>query len=67
VILCFRQSQRAFFVHGFAKSDKANLDADEVKIYKKLAKILFALSDADLGRALKSREFLEVECDEEDG
>ena len=63
VIVCFRQAQRAFFVHGFAKSDKANLDTEEVKIYKKLAKLLFALSDDALGKALKNKEFTEVQCD----
>lgn len=63
VIVCFRQAERAFFVHGFAKSDKANLDGDEVKAYKQLAKILFALSDKDLEKALQNREFTEVKCD----
>jgi len=67
VIVCFRQAQRAFFVHGFAKSDKANLDSDEVKAYKRLAKILFALSDEELEKALKSKDFTEVECDGETG
>ncbi|MBS2040848.1 type II toxin-antitoxin system RelE/ParE family toxin [bacterium] len=63
VIVCFRQAERAFFVHGFAKSDKANLDSDEVKTYKQLAKILFALSDEDLEKALKNKDFTEVQCD----
>jgi len=67
VIVCFRQAQRAFFVHGFAKSDKANLDSDEVKVYKRLAKFLFALSDEELEKALKSKDFTEVECDGETG
>lgn len=54
-------------MHGFAKSDKANLDSDEVKVYKRLAKILFALSDEELEKALKSKDFTEVECDGETG
>ena len=66
VIVCFRQSHRAFFVHGFAKSEKANLDVEEVKIYKKLAKYLFALSAQELEDGLNKKDFLEVECDGED-
>ncbi len=65
VIVCFRQSHRAFFVHGFAKSEKANLDVEEVKIYKKLAKYLFALSEQELEDGLKKKDFLELECDGE--
>ena len=66
MIVCFRQSHRAFFVHGFAKSEKANLDTEEVKIYKKLAKYLFALSEQELEEGLKKKDFLELECDGED-
>ena len=66
VIVCFRQSHRAFFVHGFAKNEKANLDVEEVKIYKKLAKYLFALSEQELEDGLKKKDFLELECDGED-
>ena len=53
MIVCFRQSHRAFFVHGFAKSEKANLDVEEVKIYKKLAKYGFALSAQELEDGLR--------------
>jgi len=63
VIVCFRQAQRAFFVYGFAKSDKANLDRDEVKMYKQLARVLFALSDEELENVLKTKELWEVQCD----
>ena len=64
VIICFQQNHRAFFVHGFAKSGKANLDELEVRLYKDLAKHLFGLSERDLEEALKKKVFLEVSCNE---
>ena len=33
----FRRGGRAFFMYGFAKSRKANIDADEVQQFKEAA------------------------------
>ena len=62
-IVCFRKAERAFFVHGYAKNEKDNLDEEEVKVYKKLAKRLFALSDEELSKALNNQDLMEVMCD----
>ena len=37
-IVFFRRGERAVFAYGFAKSDKANLDADEEKQFKEAAR-----------------------------
>jgi hypothetical protein len=37
-IIFFRRGVRAFFVYGFAKSRRANVDDDEVEQFKKAAK-----------------------------
>ena len=60
VILCFKAEERIFFVYGFAKSSKDNIATDEAKEFKKLAKILFNLTDQQLESLLKNGDFTEL-------
>jgi hypothetical protein len=60
VILCFKLEERAFFIYGFAKSSRASTAQDETKEFKKLAKILFAMTDAQLELMLKHGDFDEL-------
>jgi len=60
VILCLKLETRAFFVYGFAKSDRANIAQDEAREFKKLAKILFTMTDEQLELMLQSRDFDEL-------
>jgi len=41
---CLQTEHMSFFVYGFAKSAKANITPDEKKIFKKLAKLLLAIT-----------------------
>ena len=59
-ILCFKLGERAFFVYGFAKSSKTNIAQDEAQEFKKLAKILFAMTDEQLDRLLQNGDFGEL-------
>ncbi|WP_365898921.1 type II toxin-antitoxin system RelE/ParE family toxin [uncultured Sphingomonas sp.] len=45
-LVFFRQEDRAVFAFGFAKSDKANLSAVELRVYKQAAKIDLELTQA---------------------
>ena len=47
-ILAFKQGTQAFFVCGYAKNVKANINAKEQAIYKDLAKILLNLDEKTL-------------------
>ena len=60
VILCFKTGERTFFVYGFAKSDKDNIAPDEAREFKKLAKILFALTDQQVESLLKNADLTEL-------
>ena len=60
VILCCKLEERAFFVYGFAKASRANIGQDETREFKKLAKILFAMSDEQLGLLLQHGDFDEL-------
>jgi hypothetical protein len=48
------------FVHGFAKNDKANVTAQELKALKRLADVLLALSAAEISKAEAAGELIEM-------
>ena len=60
-IIFFRRGIRAFFVYGFAKSQRANIDRIEQDQFKEAAKIVLALTDEQLAVRLKRGDFVEVE------
>ena len=62
IIMFFQRGKRAFFVYGFAKSDKDNIKKDEKNAFKELAKEMLAYDDAKLGEAKKNETITEVEC-----
>ena len=52
--------ERAFFVHGFAKSDHDNIRDDELVALKKLAGELLNYDDAALAKAIAAGVLTEV-------
>ena len=60
VIQCFKLAERAFFIYGFAKSSRANIAQDETREFKKLAKILYAMTDGQLELMLQNGDFEEL-------
>jgi hypothetical protein len=65
-IVAYRFADRAVFLFGFGKSDRANIDANELLQFKSAAALLLSLSEKQIGLALKRGEFLEVACDAEE-
>jgi hypothetical protein len=63
-IIIFQKGQRAFFVYGFAKSDRENIDPDEAAAFKKSAKAFFALSDKQIEILIKDKELSEVDYED---
>ena len=59
----FRRDGRAFFVHGFAKNDRENLQRDELRALRELAKELLGLDEARLEAMLANGTIGEVNCD----
>ncbi|MFI3271562.1 MAG: type II toxin-antitoxin system RelE/ParE family toxin [Pseudomonadota bacterium] len=60
VLVCFKQGNRSFFVHGFAKSAKANISPTEKADLKKLAKVFFAMTDDELAKLIQSGSLQEI-------
>jgi hypothetical protein len=59
-IILFRIGSHAFFAYGFAKSDKANLSAKELKALKRLANELLGYSGKQIAIAAEVGELIEV-------
>jgi hypothetical protein len=54
----------AFFVYGFSKSRRENINEDEVREYKEAAKRVFAFSDDFLTELVKKGIYEEVKYDD---
>lgn len=61
-IVLFRREALAFFVYGFAKSDRDNIRPDELKAFRKLAAAMLWLDDAALAAAMKNGTLREIKC-----
>jgi hypothetical protein len=64
-IIFFRQGDRAVFAYGFAKSDRANLDAEEEKQFKEAARHVLRLTQKQIEELVKNGDFVEVKGEEE--
>ena len=60
VIVFFRSEERTFFVYGFAKSDRANIDQGELRIFKDDAKDDFSLTDEQIRDRIKKGTLIEI-------
>ncbi len=64
-IIYYRQRDKAFFVYGWSKSERANIDEDEEKEFKRQAKLTLSLSDEQILKLLENETWQEVTYDEE--
>jgi hypothetical protein len=62
-IVLLRRGEKAFFVYGFAKSDRGNIRRDELKAFRKLADEMLALDDRALAAAMSNGTITEIRCD----
>jgi hypothetical protein len=66
-IILFKVGGHSFFVHGFAKNEKANITPKELKALKKLAASFLGLDAEALEKVRAAGEIAEVTSDGEDG
>jgi len=65
-IIAFRASARAVFLYGFAKSDRDNIDDDELEDLRKQGRAWLGLSEDKIEAAIADEELQEVPYGEED-
>jgi len=64
-LLSARIGSRYVFLHGFAKSARANITQDEKKALQFAGKAFLELSAAALSKALQSGVLMEVRCEQD--
>ena len=60
-LVAFKQSDKAFFIYGFAKNERANVSDKELRALKLLAKELLNYAAPALAKATKAGELIEIE------
>jgi hypothetical protein len=63
-LILLKIGNRAFFVYGFAKNEKDNIEADDLIALKKLAAIILNYTDDQLKDSLNKNILIEVQCHE---
>ena len=61
-LVATRHEGRWFFVFGFAKNVRSNIDKDEEDALKRLALYLLEMSDTELKKAQNAGEIIGVNC-----
>lgn len=59
-IVATRMADRWFFLYGFGKNERANIDKDELKVLQEVARELLAFDDQKLALALSTGEIVET-------
>jgi hypothetical protein len=59
--VAFKEDDKAFFIFGFAKNERANVSDDELKTLTLLAKELLNYPAATLTKAVEAGELIEIE------
>lgn len=64
-LVATNKGDRWFFVFGFAKNAKANIDKDEEAALKSLAEELLSYTTRAISKAAEAKQLFEVMCDAE--
>jgi hypothetical protein len=59
-LIAYRSGQAVFFMYGFPKNERANIENEELKALRLLAKELLGYSPQQLTKAVESGELIEV-------
>ena len=59
-IIIFRSMERAFFIYGFPKNKRDNIQSDEKETFKKLATHLLNISDKNVEALIEDGAYVEV-------
>jgi hypothetical protein len=62
-IILFRRGAKAFFVYGFSKSQRANINDGEAQQFREAAKIVLSLTENALAARLKEGDFVEAKSE----
>lgn len=64
-IVATKMADRWFFLYGFSKNERANIDQDELEVLQEVARELLGFNELQLVRAMAAGELFEVSSDGE--
>jgi len=62
-LIAFKQSGKTFFMYGYPKNERGNINKDELQVLRLLAKQLLGYSEQDLTKAVIAGELIEIDDD----
>lgn len=65
MIIGYRAKNRAVFLFGFAKNERANIDADELAAWRGVATRFLSATDEQIDRTIEDGDIIEVIYDPE--
>jgi hypothetical protein len=65
-LIAYRRSERAVFLFGFAKNERANIDDDELEEWRRIGRLYLALDERRIEAAIDVQELMEVHHGEKD-
>jgi len=60
-LIAYRSGRMMFFMYGFPKNERDNIESDELKALRLLAKKLLGYDAQDLTKAIEAGELIEVD------
>ncbi len=60
-LLAFKNEEKAFFIYGFAKNDRANIDEHEKQVYRQLARDFLGMNTIAIQKMLDNGKLFEVQ------
>lgn len=64
-IILFKKDDRAVYVYGFEKKDRANIDRRELEAFRELAEVVLGYTEAEMSQRVKDGALVNVEAKEE--
>ena len=64
-LVAFKEGEKAIFIYGFAKNERANVSNKELQALKLLAKELLNYTAPALAKATQAGELIEIEVDDD--
>lgn len=59
-MLAFRANDKAFYIFGFAKNERENINRSEKEAIRKLASEFFAMTEQQIQHSIEAMELYEV-------
>jgi hypothetical protein len=63
-VIAYRRGERAVFLFGFAKSERANIDDDELDEWRDVGRVYLEFNDKGIEAVVTANELTEVSHDE---